>query len=221
MTIYVPSTWYRTMPKVSQLHLFINLFFAIFLTFSIRGSSLTDKGTHDRLLQQMELGIRIIDKSELPGKFKAWIFQHGLLPRLIWPLMVSEIPVSIVEKAEKLVSKHLRRWLGIPPSFTNIGLYGKSNKLQMPFSSLVEEYKVAKARLLLTLRDSSDKKVSEAGIQVRTGRKWSVSKAVAQAESSLKHQDIVGTTNIGKEGLGTRQRQRWDEANGAERRALV
>ena len=48
-----------------------------------------------------------------------------------------------------------------------------------------------------------------------------VSKAVAQPESSLKHQDIVGTTNIGKEGLGTRQRQRWDEANRAERRALV
>ena len=28
------------------------------------------------------------DKKGLPGKFKAWIFQHGLLPRLIWPLML-------------------------------------------------------------------------------------------------------------------------------------
>ena len=116
-------------------------------------SSLTDKGTHDKLLHQVEEGLRRIDKSERPGKFKAWIFQHGLLPRLVWPLMVYEIPVSIVEKAEKQISKHLRRWLGIPPSFTNLGLYGRSNKLQMPFSSLVEEYKVAKARLLLTLRD--------------------------------------------------------------------
>ena len=24
-----------------------------------------------------------IDKTGLPGKFKAWIFQHGLLPRII------------------------------------------------------------------------------------------------------------------------------------------
>ena len=29
-----------------------------------------------------------INKTGLPGKFKAWIFQHGLLTRLIWPLML-------------------------------------------------------------------------------------------------------------------------------------
>ena len=136
------------------------------------------------MLQQVEEGLRRIDKSDLPGKFKSWIFQHGLLPRLLWPLMVNEIPISTVEKVEQQVSKHLRRWLGIPPSFSNIGLYGKSNRLQMPFSSVVEEFKVAKARLLTRL-------ISGAGIGVRTGRKWSVSEAVRQAESSLRHQDIV------------------------------
>ncbi|XP_052795695.1 uncharacterized protein LOC128228426 [Mya arenaria] len=113
--------------------------------------------------------------------------------------MVNEIPISAVEKLEQAISKHLRRWLGLPPSFTNIGLYGKSTKLQMPISSLVEEYKIAKTRLLLTLRDSSDGKISGAGIEVRTGRKWSVSLTVEQAKSSLKHQDIVGTTNKGRE----------------------
>ena len=45
--------------------------------------------------------------------------------------------------------------------------------------------------------------------------------AVRLAESSLKHKDIVGTTNTGREGLGTRQRQRWEEADRAERRSLV
>ena len=73
----------------------------------------------------------------------------------------------------------------------------------MPFSSVVEEYKVAKTRLLLTLRDSTDEKTSGSGIEIRTGRKWSVSEAVRQAKSSLKYQDIVGTTNRGREGLGT------------------
>ena len=81
--------------------------------------------------------------------------------------------------------------------------YSHSSKLQMPISSLVEEYKVAKTHLLLTLRDSTDEKISGAGSMVRTGKKWSVSQAVEQAESSLQHQDIVGTTNRGREGLGT------------------
>ena len=91
----------------------------------------------------------------------------------------------------------------------------------MPFNSLVEEYKVAKARLLLTLRDSNDEKISGAGIEIRTGRKWSVSKAVEQAESGLKHQDIVGTTNRDRDGLCTRHQQRWKDSDKVERRSMI
>ena len=184
-------------------------------------SSLSDKSSQGRLRQQLEEGLRRIDKSELRGKFKTWIYHHGLLPRLVWPLMVNEVPVSLVEKLEQSVSKHIRRWLGLPPSFSSIGFYSKSTKLQMPLNSLVEEFKVAKARLFLTLRDSADEKISRAGIEVRTGRKWSVNKAVEQAESSLEHQVIVGATNIGREGLGMRQQPRWLKADSQERRSMV
>ncbi|KAH3816613.1 hypothetical protein DPMN_118131 [Dreissena polymorpha] len=41
----------------------------------------------------------------------------------------------------------------VPPSFTNIGLYGRSNQLQLPLSSLVEEFKASKARLVVTLKE--------------------------------------------------------------------
>jgi hypothetical protein len=91
----------------------------------------------------------------------------------------------------------------------------------MQFNSLVEEYKVAKVRPLLTLRDSSDEKISGAGIEVRTGRKWSLKQAVDQAESSLKLQDIVGTTNEGREGLGIRFKQRWRDSDKVERILMV
>ncbi|XP_045174487.2 uncharacterized protein LOC123535800 [Mercenaria mercenaria] len=184
-------------------------------------SSMTDKDSKNRLHQQVHDGLRRIDKCELQGKFKAWIYQHSFLPRLVWPLMVYELPLTTVEKLEQAISKHLRRWLGLPPSFTSIGLYGHSNKLQLPINSLVEEFKVAKARLLLTLRDSKDNKISGAGIDIRTGRKWSVSHEVERAESSLKHQDIVGSTNRGREGLGTRSHQSWADANLQERRSMV
>ena len=49
-----------------------------------------------------------------------------------------EIPSSTVEALlERITSQHLRKWLGVPPSFTSIGLSGKTNKLQLPLSSLV------------------------------------------------------------------------------------
>ena len=42
-----------------------------------------------------------IEKSDLPGKFKAWCFQHGVLPRIMWPLMVYEVPMSKVEAMKR------------------------------------------------------------------------------------------------------------------------
>lgn len=52
---------------------------------------------------------------------------------------------------------YLCRWLSIPSSFTSLGLYIRSRQLQLPLSSVVEEFKVAKWRAVMTYRD--DEKV--------------------------------------------------------------
>jgi hypothetical protein len=57
----------------------------------------------------------------------------------------------------------------------------------------VEEFKVVKARLVLSLRDSKDEKISQAGIETRSGRKWSASSAVESAESRIRHKEIEST----------------------------
>ena len=162
-----------------------------------------------------------IEKSGLPGKYKAWIYQHGLLPRVMWMLTLYEIPMSTVEAMERKISGHLRRWLGIPPSFTSVGLYSRSAELQLPLSSIAEEFKVAKCRLVMTLRDSKDSRISEAGVQTRTGRKWSANKEVRQAEDMLAIRDIIGNTCIGRQGLGLSKFNQWSSATGKERRDMV
>ena len=45
-----------------------------------------------------------IDKSVLPGKLKLWCLLFGLFPRLMWPLSVYEIPLSVAEKMERFFS---------------------------------------------------------------------------------------------------------------------
>ena len=65
--------------------------------------------------------------------------------------MMYKVPLSAVEKMESQISSSLRKLLGIPPSFTNIGLYGRETKLQLPFTALTEEFKVSKARMALTI----------------------------------------------------------------------
>ncbi|VDI22183.1 Hypothetical predicted protein [Mytilus galloprovincialis] len=153
--------------------------------------------------------LKKVDKSGLPGKFKAWIYQHGLLPRLTWLLMIYEMTATTVESIERKINSHLRRWLGVPPSFTALGLHSRSSQLQLPLTSSLEEYKVSKSRLVMTLRDSKDSKISKAGIQTRTGRKWSARTAVDQAESILHHKDIVGNTCTGCKVALTQGRYQW------------
>ena len=58
-------------------------------------------------------------------------------------------PISKVEKLERLVSSFARKWLGLPKCFSNIGLYGRGI-LELPVSSLVEEFKCSKVRLEMT-----------------------------------------------------------------------
>ncbi|XP_063420791.1 uncharacterized protein LOC134706007 [Mytilus trossulus] len=183
--------------------------------------SLSDKNNIRKIEQQVSEGMRNIDKTGLPGKLKAWIYQHGLLPRISWPLMLYEITLSTVEKLERTINRHLRKWLGVPPSFTTVGLYSRTTKLQLPLTSIVEEFKVCKTRLVMTLKESKDDKVRTAGVQVRTRRKWSASKAVSEAESRLRHKDIIGTVAVGRQGLGTSKSCYWKNANTKERRSLV
>ena len=184
-------------------------------------SSLSDKDSIKQTTRQFSEWLSTIDKSGLPGKFKAWIYQHGLLPRTLWPLLVYEFTMTTIEEYERKISGYIRRWLGLPRSLSNIALYGKSNRLQLPFSSITEEYKVSKVRQVLQYRDSKDEKVSGASISVRTGRKWDAQEAVNDAESRLRHSLIVGRVAKGRAGLGSNPAPHWDTGSKKEKQRLV
>ena len=83
----------------------------------------------------------------------------------MWPLSLYEIPLSVAEKIERLVSFYIRKWLGVPRCLSTVALYGKGI-LQLPVSSLVEEFKCTKFRTELLLSGRKDVVVSKViGIQ--------------------------------------------------------
>ena len=125
-----------------------------------------------------------------------------MLPRPMWTLMLYEISVTAVESLERSINRNLRKWLGVPPSVTAVGLYSRTTELQLPISSVVEEFKISKCRLVKTIRNSRDAKAREAGIQTRTVRKWSTDSTVLNAESILVLKDIIGNTYSGQQELG-------------------
>ncbi|XP_061902037.1 uncharacterized protein LOC133649222 [Entelurus aequoreus] len=182
---------------------------------------LKDTAARQATSDNLNMWLSAVDKSGLPGKFKAWIYQHGILPRLLWPLLMYEFPMTIVEGFERKISSSLRRWLGLPRSLSSFALFGHNTKLQLPFSSLAEEFKVSRAREVLLYRDSADGKVSSAGVEVRTGRKWRAQDAVERAEARLRHSTLVGTIATGRAGLGCNTKPNYSRARGKERRKLV
>ena len=126
----------------------------------IFNSSLKDTSSVHQLRIELREWLDAIDKTGLPGKYKAWIYQHGVLPRLLWPLLIYEVPITAVESLEKTISQFLRRWLGLPRSLSSIALYSKATKVQLPLSSVVEEFKITRAREVMLYRDSKYTRVS-------------------------------------------------------------
>ncbi|KAI4893316.1 hypothetical protein NFI96_007741 [Prochilodus magdalenae] len=96
------------------------------------------QGTSDDL----DTWLSAMDRSGLPGKFKAWIYQHGILPHFLWLLLVYEVRLTIEEGFERKINQFLRRWLGLPWSLSSIALFGHDTMLKLLFSSLAEEFKV-------------------------------------------------------------------------------
>ena len=184
-------------------------------------SSLKETAAKQKTIKDLEEWLTKIDKSGLPGRFKAWLFQHAVLPRILWPLLVYDIPITTVESLERAISNRLRRWLGLPRCLSGAALYGNSKALHLPCSSLVKELKITKARELLQYKESEDPKVAAAGIQIRSGWKWSARRELQVAVERLRHKDILGSIAKGRAGLGFFPSTHTISAKGKERRHLI
>lgn len=102
-----------------------------------------------------------------------------------------------METLERKISSYLCRWLSLLRSLSSAVLYGRSNKLQLPISSLDEEFRVSHTREALLYWDFKDSRVAATGIMMQIGRKWRARGGLERAESLLKHRALVGMLATG------------------------
>ena len=96
----------------------------------------------------------------------------------------------------------------VPNSLTNVALYSSSTKLKLSLS-LIEEFKLGKARLFQILHDSQNPLVKNAQPSVITSQKWKTKIAVENAESALKMKEIIGTVTNRRAGLDLHPQLWW------------
>ena len=183
--------------------------------------SMTEKEQIEQTVAQAKRELKMINKCRLPGRYKSWIVQHMLLPRIMWPLSIYNVPETKVEEIQSKVTSSLKRWLGLPKSLSTDCFYSKTAKLQLPYTALTEEVKAAKARNLVTFEESKDPCIQKAGIRVDGGTKANTPASVEDARSRVKLKEIAGIANVGKEGLGCNHRQYYSSSSKKEKRAML
>ena len=117
-----------------------------------------------------------------------------------------------MEGMERECNKFVRKWLGVPSSFSAINLYSRTSKLPLSISSVVEEYKATKARTVSTLVLSRDEKVRYANKTIKCGRKWKPRQAVMEARpiGNIRKSWAVCQARLG---LGHYKKNRWSRAD--------
>lgn len=146
--------------------------------------------------KELETWLDRVDKSGQPKTFKAWIYQLRILPWILCPLLVCNLPITSVETVGKRISSYYSRWLGLPCNLSSAALFGRSNMLQLPFNNIAEE---SHTREALQYRDSGDPKVSSAGIDIR------------HSTSSLRQREVESTVSGQARGSGQSSGQ-WESS---------
>ena len=154
-------------------------------------SSLKDTVAKQKTIKDLEEWLTKINKSGLPGRFKAWLFQHAVLPQILRPLLIYDIPITTVESLERVISNWLRRWLGLSRCLSSAALYGNSNELRLPCSSLVEEFKITKTAAVYRVWRSKG-----------GGSRNSDKMELQVADERIRHKAILGSIAKGRAGLG-------------------
>ena len=182
---------------------------------------MTEKEQIEETVAQAKRDLKMIERCRLPGRHKGWIVQHMLLPRIMWPLSIYNVPETKVEEIQTKITVCLKRWLGLPKTLSTDCFYSKTTKVQLPYTSLTEEVKAAKARNLITLEESEDPCIQKAGIKVDGGTKANTPAAVKDARARVKLKEIAGIANVGREGLGRTHRQYYSTSSRKEKRAML
>lgn len=81
-------------------------------------------------LGDLEVLLTKVDKSGLWSRFKVFT---DILPRVLWPLLLYDVPICTVDTPEKKMSSFLQRWLVLPKNVSSTAPYGSISTLQPPW----------------------------------------------------------------------------------------
>ena len=114
-------------------------------------------------------GLNIIDSSHFTGSQKLWFLQHLLIPRIQWPILIYEVPISLMSILEQKASVYIRKWLKLHKSIAILSFYSSASPCPLLVRSLTSVLKSSKISRHLLLKHSRDASVSSSVPKLQSG----------------------------------------------------
>ncbi|XP_057310248.1 uncharacterized protein LOC130648228 [Hydractinia symbiolongicarpus] len=159
-------------------------------------STLSDSAVVQQVIVNAVEQVKLIDNSSHRGIHKVWFLHHLLIPRIRWPFLIYEVPISRIVSLEQKFSFFIRKWPRLHHSISNISFYSASSLCPLPLKSLSSVLKSAKISGHLLLPDSADALVSDSPPDLKAGH-WKVDQTVKSAKSQLEFKKILGFHQFG------------------------
>lgn len=163
------------------------------------------KETADTLVTMLTM----VDALLLSGPMKLWLYNFGVVPRLSWPLLVYDFPITAVEDLDATANRFIKNWSQLPLHGPNpVILYLPRREKGLGIIKLVHYYQnLALVREHL-LKYSSDPHIQELAkrrlkrAQQNGQKKWTAPVALLEAERGLVLDAMTAEGQTTKAGIG-------------------
>ena len=102
--------------------------------------------------------LEAVDTTHLTRRQKLLLYKARVCPRLTWPLIIQDFPISWVkQKVDMVTTRYLKQWVGLTKSANTSILYLPHSMvdLNLPLTSILHKtLQVSHQSQLLTSRDS-------------------------------------------------------------------
>lgn len=116
------------------------------------------------LQDQLQRMMSAIDETPLTPQQKLRLFKQGVCPRLSWPLLIEEFPITWLERElQPLATKALKKWVGLSRSSNTAILFLSVKRGGLGIPSLVGLYRRMQATRMVQLLTSRDPGVRRVG----------------------------------------------------------
>ena len=128
--------------------------------------SATKKAANNRIITRLTELLTATDALSIRGEYKLWIYRNHILSLLHFHRSIDAVTQSTISKLESMATHHLKKWLHLPRSATQVILYYPG--VCCPSVSYIS--REAKLNLLSCVNTSSDPQLHELGLHLQLGK---------------------------------------------------